>query len=54
MQELLGLPGQLELPRAKGHHREDRRHYSEILTGRDKAIIALLFAEEIQRFGYTF
>lgn len=50
----LGLSAPLDLPRAKGQFRRDRRHYREILTDDEAAIIARDFAPEIARFGYTY
>ena len=51
---ILGLPEPLELPRAKGQYRQDRRHYREVLGPADRDRIAELFAAEIERFGYMF
>ena len=51
---ILGLPEPLILPRAKGQHRKDKRHYREILGNEDRDRIAELFTEEIRRFGYSF
>ena len=40
------------LPRAKGKSRSDRRHYSEVLTSGQQALIAERFAPEIQLMNY--
>lgn len=52
--EHLGLPGQPELPRAKGGHRRKRIHYSEIVTKQSRQKIAETFADEIEWLGYRF
>lgn len=49
----LGLPGPLELPRAKGNSRTDRRHYTEVLTAEDRQRISEMFREEIELMGYV-
>jgi hypothetical protein len=48
----IGLPVPLELPRAKGGTRTDRRPYSEIMTPEDRRRIAKMFQEEIRFMGY--
>ena len=50
----IGLPGKLALPNAKSGYRMDKRHYSEILSDKDAARIAEIFAEEISLYGYTY
>jgi hypothetical protein len=53
----LGLDsGRLALPekRAKGGHRADRRHYSEVLSDSDRELIARVCRREIEAFGYEF
>lgn len=52
--ERTGISEPLELPRAKGAYRGDRRPYQELYTPEDAHRIAELFAEEIALFGYTF
>ena len=52
VRQSLGLPEKLKLPRAKGSHRKDRRHYRDILSGRDRRKIERAFAREIDLFGY--
>jgi hypothetical protein len=44
----------LELPHAKGWKRQDKRHYSEVLTPAQRDRIAQDYANEIRHFGYTF
>lgn len=51
----LGLAGPLELPRTKTvsqRVRKDRRHYREVLSESDRALIATMAAREIAAFGY--
>lgn len=50
----LGLPEPLDLPRAKGKTRTDRRHYREVLTDAERDRIAELLREEIELFGYEY
>jgi hypothetical protein len=47
----LGLP-ELELPRAKGQFRGDKRHYRDILTPEERDRIAAVFHREIALLGY--
>ena len=49
----LGIPEPLELTRAKGSHRPETRHYSEILDARCRALIEGRCAREIETFGYA-
>lgn len=49
----IGLPGPLELPRAKAGHRPDKKSYREVLSEPDRFDIARSFAREIALFGYT-
>ena len=49
----VGLPA-IELPRAKGAIRKDRRHYSEVLNSEERERIAQDFAREIRAFNYVF
>jgi len=51
LQEKLGL-GEIVMPRAKGKHRKDRRHYSQVLSPTARRRIELVCAKEIQHFGY--
>jgi len=51
---LLNLPEEIQLPRAKGQAREDRRHYREIMGHEERSIVAQVCAKEIAHFGYTF
>lgn len=50
----LGLPGPIELPRAKGGQRADRRPYREVYDDASREIIARRFAYEIELMGYEF
>lgn len=54
VRQLLGLPEPLVLPRAKGGHRRDLRHYSEIMTARDRRIIEDRFQRELSLWNYAF
>ncbi|MDZ7787690.1 MAG: sulfotransferase family 2 domain-containing protein [Halofilum sp. (in: g-proteobacteria)] len=57
LEQELGLDaGTLALPekRAKGGHRADRRHYSEVLSDADRELIARVCHREIEAFGYEF
>jgi len=51
---LLNVPEKIELPRARGTHREDRRHYREIMGQEERSIVARICAREIVHFGYRF
>jgi hypothetical protein len=48
----IGLQGTLELPRAKGSHREQRAHYSQIIDPASRARLESVCAREIREFGY--
>jgi hypothetical protein len=48
----IGLPGDLELPRAKSRFRRDARHYSEVLDTRSRALLERVCARELAAFGY--
>ena len=50
----ISLDQPLKLPekKAKSHTRTDKRHYSEILSDKDKQRIQEIFADEFERFGY--
>jgi len=53
----IGAPsGSLSLPqkRAKGGYRQDKRHYSEVLTSEQSELIAHLCRNEIREFDYRF
>jgi len=54
--DLLHLPEKLRMPpcRVKGEFRQDKRHYREVLTGRQKVIIQQMFAREIAVMGYEY
>ncbi len=52
----LGIDGDISLPaqRAKGGLRREKRHYSEVLSAADRALVERLCRREIAAFGYTF
>jgi hypothetical protein len=52
--EALGLPEALQLPRAKGNYRADRRHYREILGDAERRKVAIVYAREIALMEYEF
>ena len=54
LKQTLNLPGALALPHAKGGHRQDKRHYRDVLTTAQRDRIADLFAPEIALMGYRF
>lgn len=54
VRQRIGLPETLELPRAKGNHRIDKRHYREVFNPQDQARVARLFRNEILMFNYQF
>jgi hypothetical protein len=54
VRNLLGLPEPLSLPRAKSAHRDEERHYSELLEDADRAIVDRVCAREIALFDYGF
>jgi hypothetical protein len=53
LEEKFQFPGKLELPRAKGGYRKDRRHYRDILSDEDRRLIEKIYAREVALFGYT-
>jgi hypothetical protein len=54
LENRLELPAPLVLPRAKGGHRSDRRHYREVLSIADAERIAQRFQREIALFAYQY
>ena len=54
VRQRIGLPEKLSLPRAKGSHRIDKRHYREILQPHRHEQIAAMFRREIEMFGYQY
>lgn len=53
--ERLGLPGELDLPFARGQYRKgSSRAYAELYDDETAARVADVFAKEIAAFGYTF
>jgi hypothetical protein len=53
LEERLGLPGALEMPRTKSTYRKDKRRAAEILTPEEKDLIYQKFSQEINAFGYS-
>ena len=49
----LGLPGEPDLPRAKGHARP-AGHYRELYSDTSRERVATVFADAIEDFDYTF
>ncbi|MEM9998588.1 MAG: sulfotransferase family 2 domain-containing protein [Bacteroidota bacterium] len=52
VKERLGLPGDLELPRAKGTSRTNRDHYSKVLDAEARKRVEIACAKEIAALGY--
>lgn len=50
VRQQIGLPEPLELPRAKGSHRRDRRSYREVLSEQEQQEIAEYFRPEVALF----
>lgn len=50
----LGLSAIDSLPRAKAAQRQDRRPYREVFAAAERDMVAELFKEDIERFGYEF
>jgi hypothetical protein len=50
----LGLPEPLQLPRAKGGFRQDKRPYREIMGEEERRKVALVYAREIALLDYSF
>jgi len=48
----LGLPGEINLPRAKGNYRKNREHYSTLLDAKARARVELVCAKEMCAFNY--
>ncbi len=52
---MLGVPEKLELPKAKGAHRNKAaRNYQEFYSPETQSIVARRYANEIELFGYEF
>jgi len=51
---LLGLSGELLLPKTKSSYRKDKRHYRDILNYEEKEKIGKLFNKEISLYGYEY
>jgi hypothetical protein len=52
--ERLGLPGKIDLPRAKGDIRTDHRPYQEVIGEPERKLITKICAREIREFNYCF
>lgn len=50
----IGLPGPLQLPRAKGGLRPEKLHYRDVMGDAEAAEVRRLFAPEIDSFGYEY
>lgn len=50
----IGIPEPLELPQTKSSHRQDRRHYSEVITEIDRMRIEAMFQREMKLHHYEF
>ena len=50
----LALPEPLALPRAKGTHRAERSHYSQLIGPAERAVIDAACRREIELLGYRF
>lgn len=50
----IGLPEPLQLPRAKGGHRRDRRSYRDVLSPAQRELVGAAFREEIALCGYEY
>lgn len=54
VRSVVGIPEALTLPHTKSSHRPKRMSYRDLFGGESPGWIDDLFAEEIERFGYTF
>jgi hypothetical protein len=54
VRQAAGLPDGLQLPRAKGHTRTDRRPYRELYSDADRDKVARMFSRTIAATGYRF
>ena len=54
LSERLNLEEQLQLTRAKGTSRADKRHYRAIFSQKQADLIATIFSKEIALLGYSF
>ena len=50
----LGIPEELQLPRAKSRFRKDKRPYQEVLNDAERDFVSGLFKDEIKLLGYKF
>ena len=54
IREHLALPEPLSLPRAKGTHRVERSHYTDLIGPAERAVIDSACRREIELLGYRF
>lgn len=54
LEERLGLPGPLVLPKAKSQYRLDRRHYRDVLSPHERELISEMSKKEIELYGYQY
>ncbi|MBX2828038.1 MAG: sulfotransferase family 2 domain-containing protein [Flavobacteriaceae bacterium] len=54
--EKLGLPKPLQMPpkKTKSRFRKDKRHYSEVLTDKEKSLVDTIWAREKALLGYEY
>ncbi len=52
VKEKIGIPGKLNLPRAKAGYRKSREHYTNVLDAQSRTRIKLVCAKEIAAFNY--
>lgn len=48
----IGLPAELDLPKAKSQYRRDRRPHYDVMTPEDMSLIGQIFRKEIDLLGY--
>lgn len=54
LRDLLGLPADIEIPRAKGSYRPEGASYQDIMTTEERQLVASIFSKEIELFGYEY
>ena len=52
IRQKLKIDQKISLPWAKGNFRQDRRHYSEVLSPENRVLISTICAKEIRHFNY--
>ena len=50
----IGLPHPLELPRAKGQVRKEKKDYRDLLSDQSRAVVEKVCEREIEMFSYTY